>query len=342
MQVDSTGHDPEYHPRGSRRHRQDHRRQRSALRWRRGQPHAAGGGRQYHHRLRCRRRSSAATRSVPGAVFRALATSTRSTSSTRPAPACSKSRAAPPSAPPTPPCWWSIRGLRRRSGHRADVEVRREHTISRCMFHINKMDRENSDFERVLGALGKYFKSSIGGRAPDADRQRARLRRRRRPGRRQGLPLHHKTATARPSPRSAPAELADAIEEWRNKLIEGVAETDDELMEHYFDEGDAHSTEELRAGLQARRILQTSRSFPSPSALPSTASAPVGFLDTVVDYLPAPSDRWLPSLRPISVVSQIEISTDRRRPAGQCAGVQDPERPVLRQDLDPAGGLRRA
>src|SRR5210317_883067 len=42
-----------------------------------------------------------------------------------------------------------------------------------------------------------------------------------------------------------PAELADQAEEWRGKLVESVAEVDDELLERYFEDPDSITKEEM-------------------------------------------------------------------------------------------------
>ncbi len=154
------------------------------------------------------------------------------------------------------------------------------------LFHVNKMDRENSDFETVLESLGKYFGQSVvalhmpigtehdfAGVVDLVDGKAYR---------------YTQDGDGKAQASDAPAELADEIEEWRNKLIEGVAETDDELMERYFDEGSL-SPEELKTGL--RKALQARKIFPVTlgSALHGIGSC--RFLDAAVDYLPAPADR---------------------------------------------------
>ena len=154
------------------------------------------------------------------------------------------------------------------------------------LFHINKMDRENSDYERVLEALGKYFGQSVVplqvpiGKEQDfsgvVDLVDGKAYR------------YTSDGDGKAEAEDAPAELADTIEEWRNKLIEGVAETDDELMEKYFEEGSL-STEELRAGL--RKALGERKIFPVTLGSAAHGIGSCRLLDAVVDYLPSPKDR---------------------------------------------------
>ncbi len=84
-----------------------------------------------------------------------------------------------------------------------------------------------------------------------------------------------------------PAELADAAEEWHEKLVEAVADADDEVMELYLD-GQKPSEELLKAAL--RRGTLASKIVPvlCGSAYKNKGVQPM--LDAVVDYLPSPID----------------------------------------------------
>lgn len=84
-----------------------------------------------------------------------------------------------------------------------------------------------------------------------------------------------------------PDEYAEAAEEARQHLIEKVAETDDALMEKFFEEEEI-TTEELKAAL--RKATIDLKIFPVlvGSALRHRGVHPL--LDAVVDYLPSPLD----------------------------------------------------
>ncbi|MCP2260250.1 elongation factor G [Streptoalloteichus tenebrarius] len=84
-----------------------------------------------------------------------------------------------------------------------------------------------------------------------------------------------------------PAELADKAAEYREKLLEAVAETDEALMEKYLEEGDL-SVEEIKAGI--RKITVNSEGYPvlCGSAFKNKGVQPM--LDAVIDYLPTPLD----------------------------------------------------
>ncbi len=92
---------------------------------------------------------------------------------------------------------------------------------------------------------------------------------------------------ATPQDGPVPAELADQVDEWRDNLVEKIAETDDELMIKYL-EGEEISVDELRVALRKACIAGT-----LVPVLCGTALRTKGvqlLLDAVVDYLPSPLD----------------------------------------------------
>ncbi|MCG7426197.1 elongation factor G [Helcobacillus sp. ACRRO] len=84
-----------------------------------------------------------------------------------------------------------------------------------------------------------------------------------------------------------PAELKDTVDEYRAKLVEDVAESSEELMEKYLEEGDL-TIEEIKAGI--RQLTINSEAYPvfCGSAFKNKGVQPV--LNAVVDYLPSPLD----------------------------------------------------
>ncbi len=82
-----------------------------------------------------------------------------------------------------------------------------------------------------------------------------------------------------------PADLAAQAKEYHDKLVEAVAETDDELM-HKFIEGQAISKEELAAGIRKATIAQ--KIFPVVCGTAFKNKGVQNLLDAVVDYLPSP------------------------------------------------------
>ncbi|MBF2035714.1 MAG: elongation factor G [Leptolyngbyaceae cyanobacterium T60_A2020_046] len=84
-----------------------------------------------------------------------------------------------------------------------------------------------------------------------------------------------------------PEEMQAIAEEYRAKLLEAVAETDDTLMEKYF-EGEPFTEAELTAGLRRGVLNGTIVPLLCGSAFKNKGVQLL--LDAVVDYLPAPTE----------------------------------------------------
>ncbi|BBY98679.1 elongation factor G [Mycolicibacterium fallax] len=84
-----------------------------------------------------------------------------------------------------------------------------------------------------------------------------------------------------------PAELQEKADEYRTKLLEVVAETDEELLEKYLG-GEELTIEEIKGGI--RKLTVNSEIYPvlCGSAFKNKGVQPM--LDAVVDYLPTPLD----------------------------------------------------
>ncbi|WP_182347947.1 elongation factor G [Tomitella gaofuii] len=84
-----------------------------------------------------------------------------------------------------------------------------------------------------------------------------------------------------------PADLQETVDEYREKLLEAVAETDEALMEKYFG-GEELTTAEIKGAI--RKVTIASEQYP---VLCGTAFKNKGIepmLDAVIDYLPTPMD----------------------------------------------------
>ncbi|OYD94403.1 elongation factor G [Nostoc sp. 'Peltigera membranacea cyanobiont' 210A] len=84
-----------------------------------------------------------------------------------------------------------------------------------------------------------------------------------------------------------PEELQAQVDEFRTKLIEAAAETDDALMAKYFD-GEELTEQEVRTALRKGTIAGTIVPVLCGSAFKNKGVQLM--LDAVVDYLPAPSE----------------------------------------------------
>jgi len=84
-----------------------------------------------------------------------------------------------------------------------------------------------------------------------------------------------------------PEDMKAQAEEWREKMIEKIVETDEELMEKYL-EGEEISEDELKKALRKATINRELVPLLCGSAFKNKGVQPL--LDAVVDYLPSPKD----------------------------------------------------
>ncbi len=85
-----------------------------------------------------------------------------------------------------------------------------------------------------------------------------------------------------------PAELVDEANEWREKLIEAVAEYDDELLERFFEDPDSIKEEDLFDVIRKATIDMAIVPMLCGTAFKNKGVQPL--LDAVVTYLPSPLD----------------------------------------------------
>ena len=99
-----------------------------------------------------------------------------------------------------------------------------------------------------------------------------------------------------------PAEHLDLAREWRDKLIETVAEHDDEMMELFL-EGEEPTEEQLRAAIRRATIKGAVTPVLCGSAFKNKGIQPL--LDAIVYYLPAPTD--IPAFQGHAVGNEDEV-----------------------------------
>jgi len=85
-----------------------------------------------------------------------------------------------------------------------------------------------------------------------------------------------------------PADLADKAAEYREKLIETLAEADDEIMEVYLEEGDVFDVPTLKAAIRRATLADKVNPVLTGTAFKNKGVQPL--LDAVNDYLPSPVD----------------------------------------------------
>ncbi len=118
-------------------------------------------------------------------------------------------------------------------------------------------------------------------------------------------------ADGKESEGEVPAELADAVAEAREKLMETAAESDDELIEKYLEEGEI-SEADLKKGLKAAVASGKVALVYGGSALSNAGTQAV--LEGMVQWLPAPNE--LPPLQGTKPGSdeQVEVARSKDGP----------------------------
>ncbi|MCH8745209.1 MAG: elongation factor G [Chloroflexi bacterium] len=162
------------------------------------------------------------------------------------------------------------------------------------MFLVNKMDRENASFANAVADIqGTFGSKCVPIQLPIGDAQDFKG----------VVNLVH-------PPADIPAEVADEFEAARERLIEAVAESDDELADRYL-EGEELTDAEIVAGMRA-----AVRSGDLVPILASSATKNIGvkeFLEMVQEFLPSPLDGHNPVMEDSSG-KEIDLDVDTSAP----------------------------
>ena len=86
-----------------------------------------------------------------------------------------------------------------------------------------------------------------------------------------------------------PAEMLEEAKEWRAKMIEAVAETDDTLLEKFFDDPDSITPDQIREAVRKAAISMVIVPVMCGSAFKNKGVQ--SLLDAVCAYLPSPLDK---------------------------------------------------
>ena len=165
------------------------------------------------------------------------------------------------------------------------VDVGTERSWSRCeaqglprLLLVNKMDRENASFARTVADIqGSFGGQCVPFQLPLGDAQDFK-----------GV-----VSVVHP-PADIPAEVADEFETARERLIEAVAESDDELADKYL-EGEELTDAEIVAG--AKAAILAGNLVP---ILASSATQNLGvdeYLDTIQEFFPSPEEGVRPVIK---------------------------------------------
>ncbi len=153
--------------------------------------------------------------------------------------------------------------------------------------YVNKMDRSGANFfdvyaqiKEVLGANPCPIQIPIGCEETfkgvvDLIKMKA-------------IFWHDETMGAEYSVEEIPADLLDEAKEWRDKMLESVAECDDALMEKFFDDPSTITEEEIKVALRKGTISMKINPMICGSSFKNKGVQTM--LDAVCAYLPSPLD----------------------------------------------------
>jgi elongation factor G len=165
--------------------------------------------------------------------------------------------------------------------------------------YVNKMDRTGADFLRTvrmvrerLGARAVPVQLPVG--VEDGFRGVVDLIRMK-------SVLYLDDLGTRSDETEIPPDLREMAEQWRERLVEAVAEMDDGLMATYLD-GHTLSEDDIRRGLRLGTLSYRLVPVLAGSSFRNKGVQPL--LDAVVDYLPSPLDMqavegWHPATREV-------------------------------------------
>ncbi len=181
-----------------------------------------------------------------------------------------------------------------------------EFNQARIIF-VNKLDRERADFMRTLNDAAESFSIKpvilqlpIGAEAKF--RGVVDL---------VAMQAYEYDDQGKASSIEIPADMADQVEEEREKMVENIAEADDELLEKYL-EGETLSDEELIGAL--RKAVRQREIVP---VLCGSATANIGvdlLMNFLVDGMPSPQERGSWQALDESGESEVEIEPDPEAP----------------------------
>lgn len=197
-----------------------------------------------------------------------------------------------------------------------------EFNVPRICF-VNKMDRTGADFFGAMNDVKEKFKCETvaleipvgAGQDFDGVIDLVRMKE-----------IHWDAATEgeKFTVGEISAEMKEKAEEWRAKLIDSVASTDDELAEIYLEGGEI-STEQMVKALRKATISRALVPFLCGSSRRNQGVQPL--MDAIVDYLPSPDE--VPPAQAVHLKKhdeeeQIEIPCDpsSKTPAGLVFKIQ--------------------
>ena len=159
-----------------------------------------------------------------------------------------------------------------------------EYELSRLVF-VNMLDRERADFFRLLDAVKAQLSDRcVAIQLPiGAEHETSGI-----------VDLLHMCAYLDPSggkeggPQPIPAELADQVQEYREKLLDAVVETNEDLMARYL-EGEELSAEDVAHAL--KDAVTRDELYPVACGIATKNLGTTALLDLLVEGVPSPAKK---------------------------------------------------
>lgn len=158
------------------------------------------------------------------------------------------------------------------------------------LFFVNQLDKEHADFDKAMQMAKERFGDQVLpiqlplNQGPNFNSVVDLLKMK--------VLKFQRDKTGKYTLEDIPDDIKSKAEEYREKLIEAAAESDDELLELYLDKGEL-SEEEIKRGLRKGIIERNIFPLLCGSAVNNIGVSPL--LDLIVDFFPSPAD--VPSVK---------------------------------------------
>ncbi|MBX2989687.1 MAG: elongation factor G [Bacteroidetes bacterium] len=180
------------------------------------------------------------------------------------------------------------------------------------VFVVNKLDNENSDFDRVVQQCHDYVSHEVEvvqfplnqGLAFDTVIDVIKMK----------ALKYQRGGNGKYAESEIPAEVKEKADTYRRKLLDAVAELDEAWMNKYFETGTL-TDEELKAGLH--RGIHERNLFPILCCSAAHNIGVTDILDFVVEDCPAPPEIGDTHARPVSVTNGNNDVTVKPDPKGE-------------------------
>lgn len=178
-----------------------------------------------------------------------------------------------------------------------------------AMFVVNKLDNENADFEHAVATAKDRFGHDVTlmqfpaneGLTFDSIVDVLKMK----------MYKYNRDGSGKNTESDIPADLKEKAAALHEELIEKIAETDEELMNKFFDDGTLHEAE-LQKGLWL--AFKSRQIFPVFCAAASMNIGVGSLMDFLVHFAPASTDRGPVKAKDLQKNQEIDVPPDPNGP----------------------------